>query len=66
MRRLKDKCFLTYLTYIKTSEEKQEGDIFKRSGWKMSQGIQRKAKKTWLQGENIWLRITDQQTTTNG
>ena len=45
MRRLKDKCFLTYLTYIKTSEEKEEGDIFKRSGWKMSQGIQINAKK---------------------
>ena len=47
--------FFTYLTNIKTSEEKQEGDIFKRSGWKMSQLIQRKAKKTWWQGENIWL-----------
>ena len=66
MRGLKDKCFLTYLTYIKTSEEKQEGDIFKRRGWKMSQGIQRKAKKTWWQGENIWVRRTDQQTTTKG
>ena len=35
----------TYLTDIKTPEEKQEGDIFKRSGWKMSQKLQRKAKK---------------------
>ena len=37
--------FFTYLTDIKTSEEKQEGDIFKRRGWKMSQKLQRKARK---------------------